>query len=192
MATSTNQPRTATKATTKQDPDSVPSEVTPSSSKKKSKLLMLLVLLLLLGAAGGAAWYFLRDHSPATPKSAADKAAAATAAAKVAAAKPPVYVTLEPFTVNLQQEDSSSQYLQVGLALKLVDTTFTDSIKSHMPEIRNRVLLLLSGKKASAISTPDGKKTLMAELAREIVQTLGVAAQENVLDGVLFTSFVIQ
>ncbi len=192
MATSTNQPRTVSKGTSKLDPDSVPPELAANPSKKKSKLLLMLLVLLLLGAGGGAAWYFLRDSSPAKPKSAAEKAAAATAAAKVVAAKPPVYVTLEPFTVNLQQEDSSAQYLQVGLALKLADATFTDSIKQHMPEIRNRVLLLLSGKKASAISTPDGKKTLMAELAREIVQTLGVAAQENVLDGVLFTSFVIQ
>ncbi len=103
-----------------------------------------------------------------------------------------MYVTLEPFTVNLQQENASSQYLQVGLALKMTDAASVDAIKLHMPEIRNRVLLLLSVKRASEISTADGKKTLSTELTREIVQPLAGNAAAKGLDSVLFTSFVIQ
>ena len=169
--------------------------------KKRSLLKMLLLLALVLGGAGGGAWYFLKDD-----QSAANDKPGAAKAAKVAASKPPVFVTLEPFTVNLQHDDASPQYLQVGLALKVTDAAVADAIKLSMPEIRNRILLLLSGKKASEISTPEGKNTLSTELAREVSLPLagnlparggvsangGVPAPTQGIDSVLFTSFVIQ
>jgi flagellar FliL protein len=72
------------------------------------------------------------------------------------------------------------------------DSAVADAIKLHMPEVRNRVLLLLSGKRASEISTPEGKNTLSGELMREIVQPLAGSVPAPALDSVLFTSFVIQ
>jgi flagellar FliL protein len=190
MATSaTNQAKTAPRVPAKghasSGTDAAPDAAAP---KKKGKLLIIiLALLLLAGAGGAAAWYFLRDHDAGAAKPGSEHATAA----KAAAAKP-VFVTLEPFTVNLQHEDSSAQYLQVGLALKMTDATLTDSIKLHMPEIRSRVLLLLSSKKASEIASSEGKKALIADLTREITQPLGTSAQTGALEGVLFTSFVIQ
>jgi flagellar FliL protein len=80
----------------------------------------------------------------------------------------------------------------VGLSLKMADAAQVDAIKSHMPEIRSRVLMLLSSKKASEISSSEGKKTLMTELIREITLPLGPGVQEGTLQEVLFTSFVIQ
>ena len=158
-------------------------EEAPPPKKKRNPLKLLLPLVLLLGAGGGGAWYFLHDQAPAK----GDKAAAA--AAKAEDTKPPVFAALEPFTVNLQREDGAAQYLQVGLSLKLADSSLSDAIKLHMPEIRNRVLLLLASKKASEISTTDGKQKLAAELMQAIAQPLGDAAG---LEAVLFTSFVVQ
>jgi flagellar FliL protein len=152
-------------------------EATPP--KKRGKLRLVLLLLPLLLAAGGAGWYFTQE--PGEGKQ-----------AKAAPARPPVFVTMEPFTVNLQHDDTMPQYLQVGLSLKLADADLADSIKQHMPEIRSRVLLLLSSKKASDISTPQGKTTLSGELLREIGQPLAGRVDAKVVDSVLFTSFVIQ
>jgi flagellar FliL protein len=61
-----------------------------------------------------------------------------------------------------------------------------------MPEIRNRVLLLLSSKKASEISTLAGKNELSAELKHAVAQSLAGDPTARALDSVLFTSFVIQ
>jgi flagellar FliL protein len=61
-----------------------------------------------------------------------------------------------------------------------------------MPEIRNRLLLLLSSKKPSEISTADGKKQLSAEITNEIRESLASTAMQEEILGVLFTSFVIQ
>jgi len=159
---------------------------TPPPTKRKW-LMLVLVVVLVLGGVGGCAWYFLRDHALA-----ADAKEGAVKTAKAAPGKPPVFVTLEPFTVNLQHDDSSPQYLQVGLSLKVIDADSVEAIKLRMPEIRNRVLLLLSGKKASDISTPDGKQALSTELAREITVPLNGAVPAQAVDSVLFTTFVIQ
>lgn len=187
--TATKQSKTAPKTPVQKVPDTDAGEAAPPAKKKRSLLKILLLLTLLLGGAGGGAWYFLQDQRPAA---AAKPGAAKAATAKPASSKPPVFVTLEPFTVNLQHEDASPQYLQVGLALKVTDAAFVDAIKLYMPEIRNRVLLLLSGKRASEISTSEGKKTLSTELTREIVQPLAGSVPAQGLDSVLFTSFVIQ
>jgi flagellar FliL protein len=187
--TTTKQPKADPKAAPRQEAQSDAAETAANPKKKRGLLKLLLLLVLLLGGAGGGAWYFLQQNHAAA---AAKPGAANGAAAKPAASKPPVFVTLEPFTVNLQHDDTSPQYLQVGLALKLADAGAVDAIKLRMPEIRNRVLLLLSGKKASDISSVEGKQTLSTELVREISQPLAGSVPAPALDSVLFTSFVIQ
>lgn len=124
--------------------------------KSKSKLVLLAALLVLCGGGGGAYWY-LQQHN----------AAGAKHEAKVEPAKPPVFLPLETFTVNLQLEETP-QFLQVALTLKVRDNAVVDALKLHMPEVRDRTLLLLSNQKASALLTLDGKK----KLAGDIVSTL--------------------
>jgi flagellar FliL protein len=127
----------------------------PSGRGGKSKLLLALGLVLLCGAGGGTYWYL--QHSSGTGKH----------EAKVEPAKPPVFVPLDAFTVNLQLEESP-QFLQVGLSFKVRDNAVVDALKLHMPEVRDRTLLLLSSQKASTLLTLDGKKNL----AKDIVATV--------------------
>ena len=171
--------KTAPKAPEKPETDSP--DAAAATPKKKGKLLLILaVLLLLAGGGGGAAWYFL-GHDEGGDK-----------LAKPAPVKPTTFVPMDSFTVNLQPDDSMPQYLQVGLTLKVADAAKVEAIKAQMPEIRNRVLLLLSSKKASEITTPQGKTALSGDLQREINQPLAAGQHANAVDGVLFTSFVIQ
>lgn len=145
--------------------------------KKKGKLFLVLGVLLALG--GGAAWYFM----PSDTK---------TAEHKDEKPKPPVFVTLETFTVNLQAEGGGEHYLQVGIDLKVTDSAVVDLVKLHMPEIRNGVLLLLSSKSAEQISSLEGKQKLSAEIQEQVNKPLGAKAAGQGVTGVFFTSFVIQ
>lgn len=162
----------------------------PRPKKKRSVLKLALVLVPLLGGAGGGAWYFLQDSEPVAP--AKGPAAKAAPASKAVSSKPPVFLPLDSFTVNLQPDDTSSQFLQVGLSLKVIDNKSTDEIKLRMPEIRNRVLLLLANKKASEISTSEQKQALSGELTREISKPLAGSPAASAIETVLFTSFVVQ
>lgn len=178
------------------EPDTDLGEVAPPKKKKKGGRLKIVSLLtLLLICAGGAAWYFLGNQptneadAPLATKSAK---AAKSAKTKAVSSEPPVFLALDPFTVNLRYDEASPQYLQVGLALRLADETSIEAIKLYMPEIRSRILLLLSSKKATDITTPEGKDMLSAELAKEIAQPLAGHVSAKGLRGVLFTSFLVQ
>lgn len=159
----------------KQDRDSKEVKVEQKSTKLKLMLAIASAVLLLGAGGGGAAWYFVRAQDGAT----------------ILKAKPPVFVGLDTFTVNLQPEHSA-QHLQTTLTLKVEDPGTVDLIKLRMPEVRNRILLLLSSKTASQIATVEGKKKLASELAAEINQPFTEGAIGQSVESVLFTSFVIQ
>ena len=133
--------------------------------KKKGKKLILIagVLVLTLGGGGAGAWYFMRPAD-----SHADKAAEPE--------KPSQFLALESFVVNLVGNDGAPQYLQAGLTLKLKHDVKADAIKDRMPEIRNRILLILSGKKAADLLPVAGKQQLASELSATVREIVGDAA----------------
>lgn len=174
------------KAPTKQAPPAdPPSEKKP---KKKSRLPMMIMLLVTLGGGGAGAWYFLKSEAPAV---AAGAAAAPVTAAPVQSEKPPVFHNLDQFTVNLQPENGD-QFLQVALVIKVKDPATAEAIKARAPEIRNRILLLLSGKRASEISTVAGKETLSEEIMAEVKKPLSPESVQQQVVAVYYGAFVIQ
>jgi len=163
------------------DKDKPAAEVVEGAPKKgKRKLLIIIAAVVLLGGGGGAAWYFLH----------AKKAGDEHQVKHEDPAKPPVFVKLEAFTVNLTAE-GEEHYLQTDIELKVVDAKVSDNIKAHMPEIRNNVLLLLSSKTASALSSMEGKQKLSNEVKEQVNKVLHAKDADGV-SGVFFTSFVIQ
>ena len=134
-----------------------------AAPKKGGKLVLILgVTTVLAAAGGGSAWYFTRGAD-----------ANATAAA---APKPGVFLPLESFTVNLVGPEGTPQYLQAGLTLKLAGHVKQDVVKDRMPEIRNRMLLVLSGKKASELLAVAGKNKLALELADAVTDIAGAGS----------------
>lgn len=145
-----------------------PEEETTAKPKGK-KLLLFFIVLLVLGAAAGAGWYFLMgDHA----KENAQEQANATLLEQ------PKFITLEPFTVNLQREEGD-QFLQVGISLKIYDPELEERIKTNLPEIRSRLLLLLSSKHASELRPVSGKKKLADEIINTTDEVLGIKRPEK-------------
>lgn len=171
-------------------PAAAPAAETPEPPKKKSKLILIiaLVVVLLAGIGGGAAWYFLRAKEP---PEAAGKDAKETKDAKHVDTKPPTFVTLEPFTVNLQVE-ATERYLQAGIIYQVSDQKTVDAMKLYMPIIRNRILMLLSSKLPSEISTLEGKKKLVGELIAVARESIPGTTPERGIDSAFLSSFVIQ
>ena len=134
---------------------------------KKSKLPLIIILVVVLLAGAGAGWFFMM-------RGGADEEEQETKAST----KPPVFLPLDQFTVNLQPEESQ-QFLQVAMTLKVVDQAIADKIKAVMPEVRSRVLLLLSSKKPSQISSLAGKGKLAEEIIHEIEQTMPVEKKKK-------------
>ncbi len=166
--------------------------------KPKSKKMLIIIVAVLVLVIGGAAAFFLMGGSHHEEEE----------EAKVEPASHPVFVSMEAFTVNLQREEGD-QFLQIGLTLKVMDPKLEEEIKANLPEIRSKLLLLLSSKRASEISSPEGKRQLASEIVEETNGVIGAGEsheeapakgkkskhapkpKEGVED-VLFTSFIIQ
>ena len=172
---------TAPKAVPKLAPKADEAAAEQPLKKKKSKLKLLLIVLIVLLAGGGGAAYMLLGK----------KAKAPNGEVKHEPVKPPVFVVMEPFTVNLQQE-ASEQFLQVAITMQVADDKVMEEIKVYMPQVRSRLLLLLSSKKASEINTAEGKKKLADEIAAQIRLPFTPGGEAPKINNVFFTSFVIQ
>lgn len=152
------------------------------SLNARKKLLIIVGAALTLLAGAGGAWFYL-DSSDAH----------ASAAAKSAAqpAVPPVFLALDTFTVNLQS-DEMQQFLQVGMTLQVANDAQVELIKANMPQVRNRLLLLLSSKKPAEILNVDGKKKLSADIVSQVREPFTAAGPKPDVTDVFFTSFVVQ
>ncbi|MDO8933794.1 MAG: flagellar basal body-associated FliL family protein [Rhodocyclaceae bacterium] len=187
--------------------------------KKKGKLLLFIIIGVLVVVFGaGAAFFLLKKKNHAADEEEGDEPTTKSEKAKKSKndnpEAPPVFVKLEPFTVKLQTEQQEA-YLQATPELRVLDAPIGDKVKQYTPEIRHKVLLLMSGKKASDLSTPQGVQRLSNEIRVQInliidgpkakVKTKGKAKEEapaaeptdqaaadDSVQAVLFTSFIIQ
>lgn len=159
----------------KADPKAAPAAA-PVKSKKKL-IIIVVAALLILGGGGAAGFYFMGSSDPAhKPAKKAEK---------------PEFVVLESFTVNLQPENGD-QYLQVSMTLQVSGLEQVELIKVNMARVQSRVLLLLSSKKASELSTTEGKDLLAKEIIAAINKPFADKEKPQEVRDVLFTKFIIQ
>ncbi|MEO8316599.1 MAG: flagellar basal body-associated protein FliL [Pseudomonadota bacterium] len=151
-------------------------EETVPARKSSKKLIIIAGALVVLLGGGAGAWFFM--HGAEDPKG-----------KTVEPAKPPVYLPLETFTVNLQ---GSEQYLQTDITLQVADSAQVEAIKAYMPRVRSRLLTLLSSKQADELVTPADKKKLAQEILAQAKLPFAPNGKPQQVDDVLFTTFVIQ
>lgn len=189
-------------------PDTEASEPTPAVSKKVKLLILLLIVLLGLSLAAVGALTLLLIKQRASASSESDTAAHAGANTQPASPPPvvvnpnapPVFVTLDPFVVNLAPGEGE-RYLQTIIVLRIADPKFEPILKQYLPEVHHRINLLLSSKLPSELVTPQGREQLARELTDEINRVLGYPPQprdqqpvgpSGPVQAVLFRSFIIQ
>jgi flagellar FliL protein len=155
----------------------------PPPKKGNKKLIIIIgaaVAVLLLG--GGGAVMMMKKNAAAAEEAAAEEEGAPSKKAKAPAHDPkkvPVFVPLEPFTVNLADREAE-RYAQVGITLEVADAALDAQIKAYMPVIRNNILLALADNTAGELMGREGKAKLAARIQRETSRALGVEVEEEV------------
>ncbi|CAD5373616.1 Flagellar biosynthesis protein fliL [Rubrivivax sp. A210] len=156
----------------------------PPKSKKKLIIIIAAVAVLLLGG-GGAAVFMMKknaaDAAAAAAESEGGEAAAhapAKAAAKHDPKSAPVFVPLDPFTVNLADRDAE-RYAQIGITLEIEDAHLSDQIKTMMPAIRNNILLAIADRTAGELMGREGKSKLAERVRRETSRALGADVEDE-------------
>ncbi|ASK20969.1 MULTISPECIES: flagellar basal body-associated protein FliL [Halomonadaceae] len=155
------------------------------ASGGSKKLLWIMIVLVLLSSAGAAAAiYLVLDQRGGN----AENDEAQQKIEHVA----PVFTRIDPFTVNLADDRYGSRLLYTGITLRVGDEQSKAIIEEHMPQVRSRLLILLSGKQANELTSTEGKEAL----AQAIINRLSVPLTENQppldLREVLFTEFIVQ
>ncbi|RDB42759.1 flagellar basal body-associated protein FliL [Halomonas sp. DQ26W] len=150
-----------------------------------SKLLWLMILLVMMStvAAGVAIYLVMNDRSNGSGNMQEQKLER----------KAPIFLKIDPFTVNLTDDDFGSRLLYIGMSLKVGDEETREILDEHMPQVRSRLLMLFSGKQASQLTSPEGKRRLSEEVIA-VLSAPPLTEPQPPLDirDVLFTEFIVQ
>lgn len=94
-------------------------------------------------------------------------------------------VPLDYFLVNLA-EDQGQKLFKVQMEFDVDSVEVQEEINKRMPQVRDMIIILLSSKNYSQISTPTGKENLK----EEIRSTVNSFLTKGKINKVLFTQFI--
>ena len=187
----------------------------PQGGGKKKLIIIVAAALLVVLLGGGAAVLLLKKKAPVDGEDGAEDTHEPAPAAHAKPGTPPVFVPLDPFTVNLADKEVD-RFAQIGITLEVTDAHTADTIKAYLPAIRSNVLMVLSHKTSAELMSREGKQKLAREILRESVRPMGIElddegtdeastadtvkpkkkkkkqAVENPVTNVLFSTFIVQ
>ncbi|MDF7679673.1 flagellar basal body-associated protein FliL [Enterobacteriaceae bacterium ESL0689] len=153
----------------------------PSSSKKRPLLVIILLLIAVIAsAAAGYSWWQLQHINDLQ-------------AVKEEPSVAPVFMSLDTFTVNLvNPENNPDRVLYIGITLRLPDDKTRKQLNDYLPEVRSRLLMLLSRQEADKLSSEEGKQQLIAQIKEVLSPPLIAGKPKQVITDVLFTAFILR
>ena len=146
--------------------------------------------LLVTGMLGGATAVYDRNGEMA--KSSKSKGKTKKKYVKEVNKEPPIYVELgDVFVVNFI-ENNQLRYLQVKVDAMTRDPEAAEQVKTHMPLIRNNLVMLFSSLDYQTISTIAGKQKIRDEALAEVQNVMKQETGKTGVEAIYFTSFVMQ
>lgn len=157
------------------------------TSNSKLTNWLLIVVILLLTVSTSATLYMLsqiqQDQNPGSEEE---------EVVEREDLPPPMFVTIGPLTVNLQNDDLGNRLLYIGLSLRVLDEESQELLQTHMPDIKSRLLVLLSSQSASELTTQEGKEALRESIMALVSQPLDDHLPQPAIHSVLYTDFIVQ
>jgi len=102
------------------------------------------------------------------------------------------YVKLgDSFVVNFMAGDQI-RYLQVTIEVMTHDPAVPGAIETHLPVIRNNLVMLFSGLDYKTLSSVEGKQKIREDALHEVQKILEKRTGSAGVDDLYFTSFVMQ
>ncbi|WP_380178924.1 flagellar basal body-associated protein FliL [Kalamiella sp. sgz302252] len=150
----------------------------------KRKLLIILIALVVLAACGAGGYLVWHKMHGSAETAKAEKPEPPPA---------PVFLPLDTFTVNLINPDNDpDRVLYVGFTLRLPDQETLQRVNDYLPEVRSRLLMLLSNQNAAALGTEQGKQELVKQIKATLAPPLVPGQPAQKVTDVLFTAFILR
>jgi flagellar FliL protein len=113
---------------------------------------------------------------------------------------PPLYLPMDPPLVVSLEDKGSIRFLQVTVELMSRDEHAIAALKTHMPVIRNNLLMLLGGQAIASLTNREDKEKIRAQALAEVQKIMKANPPENededepagTVEDLYFTSFVVQ
>ena len=162
------------------------------SGKKKLPLKLIIIIAAVVLIGGGAGAFFMMGDKEGDAVVAEEGEAAEGEEGAEGSAKNAYYFSLDPaFIVNFTGK-SRARFLQVNIEGMTRDEKVKEEITKHFPQVRNNIVLLLSGKTSAELNTPEGKDKLRKEVLKEVQDILVAETGKEGIEDIYFTSFVMQ
>lgn len=152
-------------------------------SKKTFVMIAIVFLLLMIGT--GIAFFVLwgkvseSKKNPVTSHEAVTENTLPTGKKKV--------FPLKTFVVNLA-DPGGKRYLRVKIVLELNHVDLASEIEENLPQVNDKILMILPSKTFNAIKTFEGKMALK----KEIMNGLNSLLKEGKVSNLYFEEFVVQ
>lgn len=155
--------------------------------RKFSSVLVIVMMIITLAACGFAGYAFWKmRHTSMTPRN-------TTVAASKAPLSRPLFYALDPFTLTLtDSEQQSERVLYIGFTLRLSDEETERRLEEYLPEVRSRLLLLLSHQQQAVLQTEQGKSDLVEQIQQTLKHPFASGLPEQHIADVLFTTFIMR
>ncbi len=156
-----------------QDPSTAPSAEAPApagetASPPKSKKPLLIggiaVAVLVAAGVGFTMWSSAKKKAEEEAENSVEKRLMKQLEYKKEN-KPPVFITLDEFLVNLPGSGGGEHYLQTKLVLRTADAATEKRITEFLPLVRDRVLAVLSARTVAELATVEGKAAMAKDIA---------------------------
>jgi len=164
-------------------------------------LIALLALLIVAGASVATTWMITTRMQRGESAAGGPQAGAAPQGAQPVtytappatppAVPAPIFVPLEPFTVTVQDPESE-RILHVGLTLRVSDQQSRERLEKYMPEVRSRIVMLLTSLQPKDLQSAEGKVNLASAITASVNRPFAPLPDGQYVTDVLFTAFVVQ
>lgn len=108
----------------------------------------------------------------------------------------PIYVTIAPFTVNIQSPRPMGGFtknlIYSGLSFRVEDNETADFLRTHMPELRSRLLMIMADQDPEVLRTREGKDKLKETIMNMLKEPFTKPQPVLKVTDLLFNEFVIQ
>lgn len=105
---------------------------------------------------------------------------------------PPKYLAFDPPLVASLEDKGSIRFLQVTVELMARDDKVISAVETHMPVIRNNLLMMFGGQTVSSLTNRDDKEKLRKQALAEVQKIMKANTGEAGVEDLYFTSFVVQ
>lgn len=153
-------------------------------------MLLRIILFAVYLTAASSVWAEEEREVEATEEAAAAEEGGAEAAQTEKTGS--IYIPLKPAFVVNYGGAGRLKYIKADISLRLQDSTAANSVRHHMPYIRNNLMMLFSAQTDESISSQDGKEALRQEALEAVREVIKKEDQTEGVVDLYFNAFLIQ